>query len=96
MDRVLFRKYLVTTVNNLSHKRSKAMQLSSAPPVESKDSKTASIQNEVKMVIWDLDETFWNGTLAESGIEFIQSNAAIVRTLAARGIISSIVSKKSF
>ena len=45
------------------------------------------------MIVWDLDETFWKGTLAESSIEFIQNNAAIVRTMAARGIISSIASK---
>ncbi len=57
---------------------------------------TASIINEVKMVIWDLDDTFWKGTLSESGIEFNHGNAAIVRTLAARGIISSIVSKNDF
>jgi FkbH-like protein len=52
-----------------------------------------SIQNDVKMVIWDLDDTFWKGTLAESEIEFLRNNATIVRTLAARGIISSIASK---
>ena len=52
-----------------------------------------SIDNDVKMVIWDLDDTFWNGTLAEGGIEFIESNAEIVRALAGRGIISSIASK---
>jgi hypothetical protein len=34
--------------------------------------------------------------LRESGIEFIHGNAAIVRTLAARGIISSIVSKNDY
>src|SRR5882672_10060849 len=52
-----------------------------------------SIKNDVKMVIWDLDDTFWNGTLAEGGIEFIESNAEKVRALAARGIVSSIASK---
>jgi FkbH-like protein len=55
-----------------------------------------SVPNDVKMVIWDLDDTFWKGTLAESGIEFIHGNAAIVRSLAARGIISSIVSKNDY
>jgi FkbH-like protein len=56
----------------------------------------ASIANDVKMVIWDLDDTFWKGTIAESEIEFVQSNAAIVRALAARGIISSIASKNNY
>src|SRR5262249_60874733 len=45
------------------------------------------------MVIWDLDDTFWDGTLAEGGAAFIDRNAEIVRTLATRGIISSICSK---
>jgi FkbH-like protein len=69
------------------------VQLSVRPASESRSSEITSIQNDVKMVIWDLDETFWKGTLAESEIEFVQSNADIVRTLAARGIISSIASK---
>ena len=56
-------------------------------------SREAPIPNDVKLVIWDLDDTFWNGSLAESTIEFIEHNAAIVRTLARRGIISSIASK---
>lgn len=47
----------------------------------------------IKLVIWDLDETFWDGTLSEGGIRLIESNLAMVRTLADRGILSSIVSK---
>jgi FkbH-like protein len=51
------------------------------------------IINEVKMIVWDLDETFWKGTLTEGGITFVDSHAQMVRTLAGRGIISSISSK---
>jgi FkbH-like protein len=51
------------------------------------------ILNNVKMVIWDLDETFWSGTLAEGAITPIPENKDIVVTLAKRGIISSICSK---
>ena len=29
------------------------------------------------MVIWDLDETFWKGTLSEEGIQVIQENIAL-------------------
>ncbi len=57
---------------------------------------TTSIETDVKMVIWDLDDTFWNGTLAEGGVEFIDGNADIVRALAGRGIISSIASKNHY
>jgi FkbH-like protein len=52
-----------------------------------------SIEHDVKLVIWDLDDTFWNGTLAEGGIEFIDRNAECIQVLARRGIISSISSK---
>lgn len=48
----------------------------------------------VRLVIWDLDETFWLGTFSEEGIKaYIQRNHDIVVELAYRGIISSICSK---
>jgi FkbH-like protein len=47
----------------------------------------------IRLVIWDLDETFWDGTLTEGGIVWREDHARIVRTLASRGIISSICSK---
>lgn len=54
------------------------------------------ITESVKLIIWDLDDTFWRGTLAEGGIEAIPRNIDMVRVLAARGIISSICSKNDF
>lgn len=48
----------------------------------------------VRLVIWDLDETFWKGTLSEGGIEeYVQAHHDIVVELAKRGIMSSICSK---
>jgi FkbH-like protein len=47
----------------------------------------------VRLIIWDLDETFWRGTLTEGGIELVPETLEIVVTLAKRGIISSICSK---
>ena len=48
----------------------------------------------VRLVIWDLDETFWDGTLSEGGIRaYRPENHDIVVTLAQRGIISSICSR---
>lgn len=53
--------------------------------------------NQIKIVIWDLDNTFWNGTLAENdNVEFIQNNISIVKKLTDRGIVNSIVSKNDF
>lgn len=51
---------------------------------------------KIKLVIWDLDETFWKGTLSEEGIIINEDNIAIVKELARRGIMSSISSKNDF
>ncbi len=50
----------------------------------------------VRLVIWDLDETFWQGTLSEGGHRYNQSAHDIVIALARRGIMSSICSKNDF
>ena len=50
----------------------------------------------VRLVIWDLDDTYWSGTLAEEGMTYVQSSEEIVITLARRGIMSSICSKNDF
>jgi predicted enzyme involved in methoxymalonyl-ACP biosynthesis len=47
----------------------------------------------IRLVIWDLDDTFWHGTLAEGGMAYRQDLHDAVITLARRGIISSICSK---
>ena len=47
----------------------------------------------VRLVIWDLDETFWSGTLTEGGITYRRDVHDIVLELARRGIVSSICSK---
>lgn len=51
----------------------------------------------IKLVIWDLDETFWKGTLAENEqVEILPENKELVRELNNRGIMNSIVSKNDF
>lgn len=50
----------------------------------------------IKLVIWDLDETFWKGTLSEEGVSCVQENVDLVKWLTGRGIINSIVSKNNF
>ena len=47
----------------------------------------------IRLVIWDLDETFWHGTLTEGGITYQQDHHDLVIELARRGIMSSICSK---
>ena len=51
---------------------------------------------QVRLVIWDLDETFWSGILTEGGIRYRRSAHDIVIELAGRGIMSSICSKNDF
>ncbi len=40
----------------------------------------------VKLVVWDLDETFWKGTLSEEGIQPIAQHVEMIKTLVDRGI----------
>ena len=49
----------------------------------------------VKLVIWDLDETFWRGVLSEGPISITPANVEIVKALSRRGIVSSICSKNT-
>jgi FkbH-like protein len=56
---------------------------------------TPTFAEPVKLVVWDLDETFWQGTLAEEGVAPIPRHAELVKTLAARGIPSSVASKNA-
>jgi FkbH-like protein len=51
----------------------------------------------VRLLIWDLDDSFWRGTLVEGGIEaYIQENHDLVVALAERGIMSSICSRNDY
>ncbi|RSK24740.1 hypothetical protein [Hymenobacter metallilatus] len=50
----------------------------------------------IKVIIWDLDDTFWRGTLSEGVVEALEENVQLVRDTAARGIVHTIVSKNDF
>lgn len=50
-------------------------------------------EEDIRLVIWDLDDTFWTGTLSEGGAKQIQANHEIVKELSRRGIVNSICSK---
>ncbi|MBM2620368.1 HAD-IIIC family phosphatase [Actinoplanes sp. LDG1-06] len=48
----------------------------------------------VKCVVWDLDDTVWDGVLAEGGAATLRHGVAdLIRTLDARGILQSVASK---
>ena len=48
---------------------------------------------KIKLVVWDLDETFWQGTLSEGGAVIPAENAELIRRLTDAGIVNSICSK---
>ena len=51
--------------------------------------------SDLRVLIWDLDECFWTGTLDDAGPppRPITRNCALVKSLAARGVVSSICSR---
>ena len=49
--------------------------------------------SKLKLVIWDLDDTFWNGTLSEGGIDEITQNIQLVKDLTDCGVVNTICSK---
>jgi FkbH-like protein len=58
-----------------------------------------SKKSTVKCVIWDLDNTLWNGILVEDGIEKIALKPGIIdviRSLDERGILQSVSSKNNY
>lgn len=52
----------------------------------------------IKCVVWDLDDTLWEGTLREdeAGIKLLPEIAAVIDTLDRRGILHSIASRNSW
>lgn len=54
------------------------------------------VSEKIKLVIWDLDETFWKGTLSEEGVKVVERNVQLIKHLNLRGIVNSICSKNDF
>ncbi|SES00671.1 FkbH-like domain-containing protein [Butyrivibrio fibrisolvens] len=48
---------------------------------------------KIKMIIWDMDETFWQGILSEGEVILPISNADLVRNITDHGVVNSISSK---
>jgi FkbH-like protein len=55
-----------------------------------------AMTEKVRLIIWDLDDTFWQGTLTEGGIAYNQETHDLVIELARRGIVSSVCSKNDY
>ncbi len=48
---------------------------------------------KVKLVVWDMDQTFWSGILSEGDIEIIPENVDLIKVLTDCGVVNSISSK---
>lgn len=51
---------------------------------------------KIKLIIWDLDETLWSGTLSEGSVELSTEVRDILIKSLDRGIIHSICSKNDY
>ncbi len=49
--------------------------------------------SRIKLIIWDLDETFWSGTLSEGDVAFPEKHRELLRLTTETGIVNSICSK---
>lgn len=49
----------------------------------------------IKLVIWDLDDTLWTGTLSEGGVLSFE-NKDLIKVMADCGVVSSICSKNDY
>ena len=51
---------------------------------------------KTKLIIWDLDDTFWSGNVSESEVILKPEAIALVRELTTKSIMNSICSKNNF
>jgi FkbH-like protein len=64
-----------------------------------RENKAASGNKQFKCIVWDLDNTLWEGVLIEGGSENIRINQNVVdviKQLDQRGILQSIASKNNY
>lgn len=50
-------------------------------------------EKTIKCVVWDLDDTLWNGVLAEESVVLRPDAREVVKTLDSRGILQSVASR---
>ena len=49
--------------------------------------------NSVKLIIWDMDETFWSGVLSEGNARFLPSRLKLIKDITLAGVVNSVCSK---
>ena len=51
---------------------------------------------KIKLVIWDMDETFWRGTISEGTVQIPEKHRELLVRLTDIGVVNSICSKNDF
>ena len=51
---------------------------------------------KIKLIIWDLDDTLWTGTLSEGGYQLPEAHTQLIKDLTDAGIVNSICSKNEY
>lgn len=49
--------------------------------------------DKIKLIIWDMDDTFWQGILSEGEVILPLSNAELIKNITDHGVVNSISSK---
>jgi len=52
--------------------------------------------DKIKLIIWDMDDTFWRGTLSEGNVVCPEEHTLLIKLLSMEGIINSISSKNDY
>lgn len=52
--------------------------------------------SKIKLIIWDLDDTLWEGTISEENVKFTKKYYDLLNTVTDFGIVNSICSKNDF
>ena len=51
--------------------------------------------DQIKLVIWDMDQTFWSGILSEGSVEVQQDRVELIRDMTDCGIMNSVSSRNN-
>ena len=51
---------------------------------------------KIKLVVWDLDDTLWHGTISEEDVDLPDENIVFIHDLIDKGIMNSVCSKNDF
>lgn len=82
--------------HSLMEYRPEREQLKTEPDTLPEAVYDSSMNEGIRLVIWDLDETFWRGTLTEGGVTPVVAHHDLVRALNQRGIMNAVCSKNDF